>query len=302
MSKHLLVVGGSGFIGRYLCEIALKMGYQVTSLSPNKVDLEKKIKKVLYLVGDISDYYSLVKVLGNKRFEFVVNLSGYIDHRTISQGGEHVIKMHFEGLRNLIKVINTTKLVRFIQIGTSDEYGGGFSPQKEIEREQPFSAYSFAKVASSYYVQMLNREEGFPGTVIRLFLVYGPNQGLSRFIPQVILGCLSDRKFNVSPGEQLRDFCYVADVANAILLALEVPNIDGEIINIGSGMPLKIKDVVQKINTIIGKGHPVYGGVDYRTGEKMALYPDVSKSISILNYQPKVSLDEGLIRTIESFS
>jgi len=302
MNKRLLVVGGSGFIGRYVCESALKKGYFVTSLSPNEVLNNLREVNIEYLTGDITDLNSLKIVLKNKHYNYVINLAGYIDHSHIYSGGENVISVHFEGLRNLIKILNTSNLIRFIQIGTSDEYSGGLTPQNENQREQPFSSYSFAKVASTYYVQMLNRELGFPCVILRPFLVYGPRQSPTRFIPQIIKGCLSDEKFNVTKGEQLRDFCYVTDVANMILLALEADNINGEILNIGSGEPIKIKDIVNKINKYIGKGHPVFGGLNYRRGEKMELIPDITKSLRLLNYKAKIDINVGIIKTIDSYS
>jgi nucleoside-diphosphate-sugar epimerase len=301
MKKRLLVVGGSGFIGRYVCENANEKGYSVTSLSPNNVDKNLRVDNVEYLTANITNLNSLKKVLKNININYVINLAGYIDHSHIYSGGENVISVHFEGLRNLIKTTNTSDLIRFIQIGTSDEYNGGVTLQNENQREQPFSSYSFAKVASTYYVQMLNRETGFPGIILRPFLVYGPRQSPIRLIPQIIKGCLNDDTFKVTKGEQLRDFSYVTDVANMILLALETENINGEILNIGSGEPIKIKDIVIKINKYIGKGHPVFGGLSYRRGEKMELLPDMTKSLRLLNYNSKIDINEGIIKTIESF-
>ena len=79
-------------------------------------------------------------------------------------------------------------------------------PQCEELREQPISPYSLAKVASTHFLQMLQRTEGFPAVVLRLFLTYGPHQDNRRFLPQIIQACLRDDEFAVSDGHQLRDF------------------------------------------------------------------------------------------------
>ena len=100
---------------------------------------------------------------------------------------------------------------------------------------------------------------------------------------------------------QLRDFCYIDDLVDAIFLSLEKQNINGEIINIGSGRPIKIRDLVEEIRSIIGKGNPQYGSYPYRSNENMELYADLKKSKKLLKWEPKTSLKEGLIKTINSY-
>ena len=135
--------------------------------------------------------------------------------------------MHFTALQNLLEVIPRGKLKRFVQIGSSDEYGNASAPQHETLREQPISPYSLAKVASTHFLQMLHLTENFPAVTLRLFLTYGPGQDTGRFLPQIIRGCLADLTFPTSAGKQLRDFCYLDDTVRAILQALNVPKVDG---------------------------------------------------------------------------
>ena len=94
--------------------------------------------------------------------------------------------------------------------------------------------------ASINLLIMLNKTENFPATALRLFLVYGPHQKADRLIPQVIHGCLKKTSFPVSKGIQLRDFCYVDDVINAIILALIGKKALGKVFNVGSGKPVSI--------------------------------------------------------------
>ena len=125
-------------------------------------------------------------------------------------------------------------------------------PQNEASREQPISPYSLAKVAGSHFLQMLYRTENFPAVILRLFLTYGPGQNSFRFLPQIIHGCLKDDSFPASKGEQFRDFCYIDDTIGAIILALTLSGVDGEIINVATGEPITIRGMIEKVCRITG--------------------------------------------------
>jgi len=301
MNDSLLIVGGTGFIGRNLVLSALELGYNIVVLSLNEPSDNKKIEGVEYLQMDITDPIQSRKKLMETSFDYVVNLSGYIDHCVFLEGGHEIIKAHFEGVQNLLQLLNWSKLKRFVQIGSSDEYGNHQAPQHEGVRELPISPYSLGKVASSQFLQMLYRTQGFPAVIIRLFLTYGPGQNTSRFLPQIIQRCLSNECFPATEGKQLRDFCYVKDVTRAILMSLENDNILGEIINIASGEPISIRETVNLIQKKIGKGDPVFGEIPYRTKENMELYADISKAEELLGWRPEISFDEGIERTIQYF-
>ena len=96
----------------------------------------------------------------------------------------------------------------------------------------------------------------------------------------------------------MRDFCYVEDVVEAIFMALQTPEAQGEVINIASGVSFSIKAMIEKIQSIVGSGDPLFGKIPYRVGENMALYADISKAKALLDWSPKTPLDEGLKKTI----
>jgi nucleoside-diphosphate-sugar epimerase len=200
---------------------------------------------------------------------------------------------------NLVEYLDTAKLKGFVQVGSSDEYGSLPAPQKETMRECPISPYSIAKTAATHFVQTLAATEGFPGVVLRPFLVYGTGQDMKRLLPQIITACLRDEDFKTSEGKQLRDFCYVEDVVEAMVRAALSPAAKGHVINIGSGDPVYIRDVVTRVVQMAGGGKPLWGTVLYRQGENMALYPDISLAKSLLGWSPRISFDEGLRRTID---
>ena len=170
-----------------------------------------------------------------------------------------------------MEVLPRNKLKRFVQIGSSDEYGNAPAPQNEKMREQPISPYSLAKVASTHFLQMLYRSENFPAVTLRLFLTYGPGQDVKRFLPQIIQGCLNNADFPTSAGEQIRDFCFVEDAVRAVTQALTVPEAIGEVFNVASGEQVKIRTMIEIVCALTGSGKPLYGEVPYRPGENMEL-------------------------------
>jgi nucleoside-diphosphate-sugar epimerase len=298
-APRLLVVGGSGFIGRHVVSRGVHEGWHVTSLGVREHDVAEHVPGATYVVADLTQPEAL-RALAGSPFDYVVNLGGYIDHALFSRGGRGLIASHFDGLLNLLQGLDRSAIKRFVQIGSSDEYGDAPAPQHEGLRESPISPYSLAKVAATQFLQMLHRTENFPAVVLRLFLTYGPGQDWRRFLPQIIEGCLSDRSFPVSEGGQLRDFCYVVDVVDAIFMCFEQSAINGRVLNIASGSPVRIRDVIAETVRLVGAGHPQFGQVAYRPGENLALYADVELAKRCLGWAPKVSLAEGLRMTIES--
>ena len=299
MVNNALILGGTGFIGKDLLRFLNSKNIECTTLSRNPFQLQSDFFPKEHIQADITDFKNLKKVLYGRQFKYVVNLSGSIDHSSLTRGGIEVINSHFIGVQNLLRAIDKGSLECFIQIGSSDEYGNMNSPQYESSRESPISPYSLAKTASTQMLQMLYRAEEFPVVILRFFLVYGCGQANNRFIPQVIKGCLNNQKFPVSKGEQFRDFCYLTDISRGIYAALMKKKALGEVINLASGRPISIKKLIENVNLITGKGRPQFGEIPYRKGENMSLYADISKAKRLLNWEPKIDLNQGLRNTIE---
>ena len=294
---HLLVLGGTGFLGHHLLKTAKNKYWQTTSVSVNSPTEERFVDGVHYLHFNMTDY-NLVKKYLVEDFNYIVNLGGYINHQLFQDGGRSLIETHFTTLQNLLETIPRRKLKRFVQIGSSDEYGNAPAPQHENLREQPISPYSLAKVAGTHFLQMLHRTEKFPALILRLYLTYGPGQDASRFLPQIIRGCLDNTEFPTSAGEQYRDFCYVEDTIRAILKALVEPEVKGEVFNVASGEPVSIRTMITKVCSLTSSGKPQFGKVLYRPGENMNLYADIKKIQGTLSWSPQVSLEQGLRETI----
>lgn len=297
MNKKILITGGTGFIGYHLSKKCLSLGWSVTSLSSQKPNKKKKLQKVKYLKIDITNKYRLSKI--KKDFDYIVNLAGYVDH----SNKKKTLESHFIGCKNLASIFINKKIKKFIQIGSSIEYGKLKSPQIENKKnlQSTYSVYGRAKLLSTKFLIDLNKKNNFPSTIIRLYLVYGPKQDINRVIPITIKNALEDKKFDCSKGLQYRDFIYIDDVVTAILKILKNKKTNGEIINIGSGMPLRIRDLIKKICFIVGSGKPIFGKIKMRKDEIKALYPNIKKAKRILNWKPKISLNDGLKKTIQYY-
>tara|TARA_B100000929_G_scaffold289282_1_gene279575 strand:- start:290 stop:1210 length:921 start_codon:yes stop_codon:yes gene_type:complete len=298
--KNILIVGGTGFIGYHLASRSLKKGWQVVSISTKKPINSRKLPKVEYILCDITKKKLLKKKI-QKSFTYVVNLGGYVDHSNKIK----TYKSHYIGCKNLTEIFLKKKPTAFIQMGSSVEYGKIKSPQKENAKcsiKSIKSIYGKAKLLSSIYLINLFKKKKFPSTILRLYLTYGPRQDINRFIPIIIEGCIKNKKFDCSEGNQFRDFVHVDDVVDAILKSLTNKNARGKIINVGSGKPRKIRNIIEHIKKISKGGYPQFGKIKLRKDEILKLYPNIKKAKNKINWRPKIPFDKGLKSTIKFYN
>ena len=301
MKGRILILGGSGFIGSHLTKKCRDLGLECYSISVKNNKLIRNFENVNYYRVDLRNFESTKELISKKEFKYIVNLSGYIDHRPFSNGGLDVFNSHFYSLINVLRCVKLESIEKIIHIGSSDEYGNISSPQRESLRESPISGYSLAKLSCTNLLQMLHRTENLPAIVLRLFLVYGEGQSEERFIPQVIKGCLENKTFPVSEGTQIRDFCHIDDVVDGIIASLNSKQALGNVINIASGEPVKVKSVINEVLKLVGTGKPQFGLIPFRKDENMSLYADINKAKTLLNWQPQINMNEGLNRTIKFY-
>ena len=299
--KKILVVGGSGFIGYHLIKRLVKLKFITHSISTKKPKKIREIKRVKYIICDISKKSQLTKKIKTP-YDYVVNLGGHVNHTDKRQ----TYNSHYLGCKNIIQTLleKNIKIKKFVQIGSSIEYGKIKSPQKEltkINQNQLSSIYGKSKLKSSMLLLSYFKKFNFPCTILRLYLTYGPKQDFNRFLPIIIKSCLNKKNFSCSDGRQLRDFTYIDDVINAIVKSLSNKKTNGQIINIGSGRPLKIKKIIEQIRRITRGGIPNYGAIKLRKDEIIKLYPSTTKAKKLLNWNTRISFKTGLIRTINFY-
>ena len=297
MIKKILIVGGTGFIGYHLAKRCIKEGWDVHSISTRRPRALRFISKVKYIKCDITKKKKLEKKL-HKKFNFVVNLGGYVDHSSRKK----TYNSHFLGVKHLTSIFLNQPIESFVQIGSGGEYGKSKSPHKEIFKGKPISVYYKAKLLATSHLIKLSKTKNFPATILRLYQAYGPRQDINRFIPIIVKSCLTNKKFSCSEGKQFRDFVYVDDVVDGIIKSLKNKKAKGQIFNIGSGKPLKIKGVIEKINKKIKKGYPQYGKIKLRKDEELKTFPSIKKAKQLINWKPKISFQNGLQKTINFYN
>tara|TARA_B110000305_G_C19385704_1_gene612101 strand:+ start:645 stop:1559 length:915 start_codon:yes stop_codon:yes gene_type:complete len=300
LKSKVLIVGGTGFIGKNLIlKLQKKKSFIIHSISRNKITNSNKIKNVKYFFFDIAKKKNLNKFLKD-RYDYIFNLGGNIDHSNKKKTHE----AHYLGFNNLSNFFIDKKIKKFIQIGSSVEYEFTRAPQSEnrkINIKKLYSSYSLSKYKSTIKAQELFKKKKFPIIIVRVFLAYGPYQKLNRLIPYVINSALQNLSFNCSGGNQCRDYIYIDDVVNFLILLMKKNEFNGEIFNLGSGKPIKIKDLINKICKFIKKGKPKFGIVNLRKDEPLKLFADTKKTKKLLKWRPKYTLESGLLKTISHY-
>ena len=296
--KTILIAGGTGFIGYHLAKKCVQKNWNVTSISKNKPKKKRYLKKVKYIIGDVSKLNFIKKTIV-KDYNYVVNLSGYVDHSSKVSRKKIIFNSHYTGCKNMVDVLSEKKIESFVQIGTGNEYGNSSSPQSEKISCNPKTAYAKAKLLSTKYLIKCFEEKNFPGTILRIYQVYGPKQDQNRFIPNIIEGCRKNINFPCSKGDQSRDFLFVSDAVEAIIKSLIIKKSNGNIINIGQGKAVKIKKIIILIKNIFKKGNPIFGAIKMRSDELKTIYPNIKKAKKILGWTPKVSLKNGIKKSIK---
>ncbi len=291
-----MVTGGSGFIGNhFISELLKKKKFNIFSLSKKKIKKKLQIKNVKYIFCKIENKQDLKKKL-NLKIDYVVNFAGHINHSE----SKKTYKTHYIGLKNLTEILLKKDIKKFLQIGSSVEYGFTKSPQKEISKlevKKIKSIYGKSKLLSTKHLLNLYKKKKFPVLIIRPYLIYGPGQKSDRLIPITILNCLKNRRFDCSSGEQLRNFMYVKDFSKIVYKCFFL-KINGEILNIGSSKNYTVKFIINKIKKIINKGFPNYGRIKLRNDEPFNLSPDLNKLKKLIKFRYETPIEKGLKKTI----
>jgi nucleoside-diphosphate-sugar epimerase len=297
--KNILIVGGSGFLGYHLAKKCISKVWAVTSISRSKPKKIRFLPKVNYLILDISKKKLLEKKI-KLNYEYIVNFGGYVNHKEKFM----TYNSHFIGCKNLVDFFLNKKIKLFVQIGSGNEYGIKRSCYRESVKcyVDNLSTYSKSKLLSTNYLLKNCSKNNFPSIILRLYNIYGPAQDPNRVIPFVINGCLNNINFPCSTGAQYKDFLYIDDFTDLLFKCIQnYKNYTGNIFNVGSGKPLKIKKVINRINNLIKKGKPNFGKIRLRKDEALSMYANIKKAKNQLNWKPKIEFNLGIKKTINYY-
>jgi nucleoside-diphosphate-sugar epimerase len=205
------------------------------------------------------------------------------------------------GTLHLLEASVTTGVELFANIGSSSEYGFKTEPMRETDRLEPNSVYAIGKATQTHLCALFARR--YPQiaiTTLRLFSVYGPWEEPSRLIPTVIRRAKAGLPLEMVAPEIARDFVFIGDVLRALLDFGRLRQATGEVINLGSGTEVTLREVVAAVQELFGhRSQVVWGGMPARQWDTTRWVADRSQAARLLGWEPLVGIREGLARTAE---
>ncbi len=302
---HYLVTGGAGFIGSHLSEDLTGRGHSVgvadSLISGKRCNLDH-VKGVEFLEGDLADADFAVQAVQGAQ---------YVLHQAAIPSVPRSVKdpitsnrANVDATLNVLVAARDAGVKRLVFAGSSSAYGNTPTlPKREDMPNQPLSPYALQKVIGEQYLQMFTTLYGLETVSIRYFNVFGPRQDptspYSGVISVFATALIENRPPTIyGDGEQTRDFTYVANVVDGVLRACEAPGASGEVINVATGGRISLNQLFETMKGVVGATvQPSY--TELRSGDVKDSQADITKAQRLLGYQPTVSFEEGLRRTIE---
>jgi len=333
--ETILVTGGAGFIGSHLVESLLQEDYRVICLdnfndSYSPLLKEQNIRHVLenpdfeLIRGDILDIQLLhdifsgniariprtqnseprIKNLTPKTQDLrpikVIHLAAMAGVCASLISPDIYIDVDVKGTLNLLEVVRNYDVKQFIFASSSSVYGINkkvpFSPDDLLPLQ--VSPYAAAKRCAELYCRTYHHLYNIPITILRLFTVYGPRQRPDMAIRKFISLIFDDKPIPVfGDGKSRRDYTYVSDCIESFMKAMNKP-MDFEIFNIGSGKLIELQELINLLERETGREVKMEH-LDNQAGDVPITYADISKTRRILDYNPKISIEEGVKRFVE---
>ena len=308
----ILLTGVAGFIGWRTAQRLLEKGHTVVGIDNLNDYYDPRVKRwrLQTLLGkenfrfhevDIENYQALrliFEVYGD--FDAVMNLAARAGVRYSIKNPHVYFTTNAIGTLNLLELCKDFGVKKFLLASTSSLYAGQPMPFREdLPVNTPISPYAASKKSAEVTCYTYHYLYGIDVSVVRYFTVYGPagrpDMSIFRFVYKIMKG---EPVEIYGDGTQSRDFTYVDDIAEGTIKALKP--LGYEIINLGGNNPHSLKEVLELIEKYLGKkAEVVYK--DFHKADLKATWADISKAQKLLGWSPKVSLEEGIKRTVEWF-
>jgi len=302
---HYLVTGGAGFIGSHLSEELIRRGGRVRvadSLVTGRRSNLDHLPAVEFVQGDLADQDFARRVM--EGIDYVLHQAALPSVPRSVKDPITSNRANVDATLNVLVAARDANVRRLVFAGSSSAYGNTQTlPKHEGMPTSPLSPYALQKVVGEQYLQMFTSLYELETVTIRYFNVFGPRQDPSSPYSGVISLFATALLENRAPtiygnGEQTRDFTYVANVVDGVLRACEAPGASGQIINVATGNRISLNQLFEAMRRMIGVDiKPQYAGD--RAGDVRDSQADVTRAHEILGYQPLVSFEEGLRRTVD---
>jgi nucleoside-diphosphate-sugar epimerase len=302
---HYLVTGGAGFIGSHLAEELARRGETVRvvdNLSTGKRHNLAHVPSVEFMEGDLADLDVARRAV--EGIDFVLHQAAIPSVPRSVQDPITSNRANIDASLNILVAARDAGIKRLVYAGSSSAYGNAPTlPKVETMATAPLSPYALQKLVAEQYCQMFTRLYGLQTVTIRYFNVFGPRQDPSSPYSGVIslfISALCDgrRPTIYGDGEHTRDFTYVANVVDGVLRACTAENASGEVINVATGGRISLNTLFGAVRDLVGATvEPIYETP--RVGDVKDSQADISKARRVLGYQPGVSFEDGLAKTVE---
>jgi len=306
-----LVTGGAGFIGSHLVERLLKEGFGVVCLDSfdgsydpalKRENIKAALEKPNFslLEADIRQGFLLEGLFSKFDIDTVIHLAARTGESCSLEDPVGYGEANVNGTAQLLECCRKFGVKNFVFASSAPVYGEGpkLPFAEDAESGAPLSPYAATKLAGEFLCQTYHKLCGMSVTCLRLFTVYGPRQR-----PNMAIRSFAEKMFKgeeitvFGDGSLKRDYVYIDDVIEGIISVLE-KRFPFEIINLGSGCPVQISEVVNSLEKRIGlKAKAEY--LPPQPGEMEATWADLSKAERLLNYEPRVSFEEGVTRLVK---
>jgi nucleoside-diphosphate-sugar epimerase len=295
---RVFVTGASGFIGAHLVPTLLDAGCEVAILAVHNNTLWRlsKVLTQLHVIwGDLSAVDEFALSLADFGPDACIHLAWYVEPEKYLDSPLNINWMM--NSLNLLDLLIQIGCRQVVMTGTCAEYDADVGYLKETSPTKPSTLYAAAKLSLSILGQQMAKNTGTRFTWARLFYLYGSKEDDRRVVPALIKSLLRNEPFDVSTGEQIRDYMHVEDVASALWFMLQ--NQLSGVFNISSGVPVTMRVLMEMVGDILGKRNLIqFGALPQRQWEPPFICGDNRKLLQ-LGWRLKYSLHDGLRETVK---
>jgi len=287
-NKRILVTGGNGYLGRHLVERLKGEGADVFIMDKFGDASAKKF------ILDITNLEVVQDAITKIQPNIIFHLAASLNRERNFDRYANTKEVNLTGTHNLLLALQHTDYQNLIFTSTSEVYGKNVAPFVETQLPDAASPYSLTKVFAENIINTFSKTYGKKFTTLRLFNFFGRNMSPKFFIPQMINTLRKNEKFEMTEGEQKRDFLYLDDVISALILAARQPATN-DILNVCSGEAISLKELVLEIKKKLNsQSEIVFGALPYRENEVWNMVGDNTKIKEKLGFKPQYTLATGI--------